>query len=262
MLYNTFIVVVPVYNAEDLIEACLKSVLMQKCSDCGVIIRDDMSTDHTPERIYELIGIDGVNQSLTKCCGKDVMFLRNSMKYYGGGNAYDSVINYVGNQDAIVGVVDGDDRLTDEYALEKVLSRYVKKDAWLVWSQHQAKSLVGTGKTGYSRPLPPDEMIYTHRDYWAVSHFGTCRAWLYHHIDSDSLRDPFHDDLFCRFCADATINYAMMEMCGNRRADFIQDILYFYNDDLPLNDHNKAKDQVQKYTKYIRVEQKRYKQLG
>lgn len=261
MLYNAFVVVVPVWNAGHLVAESIKSVLMQTCSDCGIIIRDDMSTDDTPRIISELIGIDGVSEKITKCCGKDVMFLRNKAKHYGVGNTYDSAVNYVGNKDAIIGILDGDDRLTDEHALEKIQRRYVTKDVWLVWSQHQAKTLVGCPVTGHSRPLPPDTTIYSTRDYWAVTHFRTCKAWLYDQVDRESLRDPFCDELFFRFSGDACLNYAFTEMCGNRRAYFIPEVLYFYNDDLPMNDHNKAMDEVQKYADYIRLQQKRYKQL-
>jgi glycosyltransferase involved in cell wall biosynthesis len=46
-LDNKFIIIVPVYNAKDLIVECLSSIISQDFDDLGVIIRDDISTDGT-----------------------------------------------------------------------------------------------------------------------------------------------------------------------------------------------------------------------
>jgi glycosyltransferase involved in cell wall biosynthesis len=43
-LDNKFIIIVPVYNAKDLIVECLSSIISQDFDDL-VIIRDDISTD-------------------------------------------------------------------------------------------------------------------------------------------------------------------------------------------------------------------------
>jgi glycosyltransferase involved in cell wall biosynthesis len=42
-LNNKFVIVIPLYNAKDLIEECLASILTQDYGDLGVIIRDDIN---------------------------------------------------------------------------------------------------------------------------------------------------------------------------------------------------------------------------
>lgn len=251
-LNNSFIIIIPVYNAELYIEQSLLSVLNQESSDLGIIIRDDLSTDSTPAIISKIIGLDGYNKQKGKFMGKDILYIRNFTKYYGGGNTYDSVINNVCNKLSIVGVVDGDDWLIDEYAVEKIRSVYSEHDVWQVWSQHQPKTLEAIGLKGYSSILPDDSIIYSNRNYWSVSHFRTCLAWLYSEICRDDLIDPFDGSPFCRFAADAANIYPIIELCGNAKSIFLDQILYYYNDVLGSNEIQVSAKNVKKYSEYIR----------
>ena len=58
VLDNKFVIVIPTYNAESLIEKCLMSILSQNFDDLGVIIRDDISTDRTSEVVKNLLGVN------------------------------------------------------------------------------------------------------------------------------------------------------------------------------------------------------------
>lgn len=251
-LYNSFIIVIPVCNAELYIKQSLLSVLNQQFNDLGIIIRDDISTDTTPNIIEKLVGTDGVNKRTSLILGKNILHIRNSTKYFGGGNTYDSVVNHIGNKSAIVGVVDGDDWLIDEFAVEKISSVYSQLDVWQVWSQHQSKCLEATGLTGYSSQLPDDATIYANRNYWSVSHFRTCFAWLYDAINPNDLFDPFEGSHFCRFAGDAANIYPITELCGNSKSFFYDQILYYYNDELSSNEIRISADNVKRYSDYIR----------
>lgn len=251
-LLNSFIVIIPVYNSELYIEKSLFSVLNQHFYDLGIIIRDDVSTDTTPAIIEKLTGLDGVNKRRGKIHGKDILYIKNSIKYFGGGNTYDSVIRYVGNKSAIVGVVDGDDWLIDECAVEKINSVYLEQNVWQVWSQHQSKALEPEGISGYSSKLPDDDVIYSSRNYWSVSHFRTCFAWLYDAINRADLTDPFDGSIFCRFAGDAANIYPITELCGNSKSFFYEQVLYYYNDELSTNEIRISAENVKKYSDYIR----------
>lgn len=259
-LYNRFVIIIPVCNAEELIGEAILSVINQNFPDCGVIIRDDLSTDNTPQIIEKLTAIDGRKRIQTRINGKDILYIRNTKKLYGPGNTYDSVVNFVGNPEAIVGVVDGDDKLLNDFALAKIYDVYLTRKVFLVWSRHQAKSLLGKKPAGFSRPLPPDSTIYATRDYWAVSHFRTCKAWLFNKIDPNDLLDPFSKSSYFIFAADGTVIYPITEMCGNRHAYFLDEVLYQYNDQLPSNEHNKSLNEVKRYTEVVRSK-KRYAPL-
>lgn len=255
-LKNKFVIVVPVYNAKDLIEEALMSILSQNFDDLGVIIRDDISTDGTDKVIRDLLGIEG-DEVQTKFNGKDVIFIRNKTKLYPVGNTYESVINYVENNEAIIGVVDGDDKLTTSLAVKKMFDVYEKTDSFMVWSQH----IKSTGEIGESKPLPTNDEIYGGRNYWSVTHFRTNKAFLFAMLEPTDLKDPFVNDSYFTFAGDAAFLFPFCEMCGNEKTTFLNEVLYLYNNNLPTNEHNKSRNDAIKYGSYIRNSGRRYARI-
>gem|GEM_PF-2112309 len=256
-LKNKFIVIIPLYNAKHLIETCLMSILNQTYSDIGIIIRDDISNDGTESVVKNLFS-NSEDVFKTQFMGKDIIYVRNNIKFYPLGNTYDSVMNYVDNRESIIGVVDGDDSLISTDAICKIMEIYDKyPDKWLVWSQHKNS----TGEIGQSKPLPSDEQIYSNRDYWAVTHFRTSKAGLYYKLKRSHLMDPFVENSFYTYSGDAAFLFPFIEMCGNEHSYYLDEVLYHYNIDLPTNEHNKNLDNALKYGKYIRKKGRRYRKL-
>ena len=257
-LTNKFIIIVPVYNAKNLIESCLMSILSQNFNDLGVIIRDDISTDGTDKVIKNFLGInEEINSSLTKFEGKDVLFIRNDKKLYPVGNTYESVMKHVDNDEAIIGVVDGDDSLTSANAVMEIFNLYETTNKWMIWSQHQKSA----GGIGESKPLPSDEVIYAGRNYWAASHFRTSKAFLFKRLNPIDLMDPFVPDSYYTYAGDAAFLFPFCEMCGNDKSYFLNKVLYLYNNDLPTNEHNKGLDNAIKYGTYIRNNGTKYTKI-
>jgi glycosyltransferase involved in cell wall biosynthesis len=257
-LGNRFVLVVPVCNAEALVEACLASLFGQDHDDLGVVIRDDGSTDRTAEIVAGLLGIDGVRAQATRHAGRDVLFLRNPEKLYACGNVYRAALDLVEREDAIVGTVDGDDRLALPDAASRVERAY-REDArrWLVWSQHRTSS----GKPGCSAPLPPDEVVGATRAYWSVSHFRTARAWLYRHVREADLRDLDDPQSYMKLAGDAALVFPMAEMARSAHSYFLDEPLYHYNDDLPTNELRKDAHGVERYSHAVRSTLRRYEAL-
>ena len=257
-LKNKFIIVIPMYNANKLGIDCIKSIIDQDFEDLGIIIRDDISTDGTDKLIEEFLGINDNNLFIRKIQGKDVLYIKNNVKYYPVGNTYDSVINYVDNNDAIIGVVDGDDALYSSQAVKKISEAYLNNPGkWLIWSQHKNTN----GTLGVSRPLPPDSIIYSNRNYWSVTHFRTNKAFLYKKLNINDLLDPFINNSYYTFAGDAAFLFPFIEMCGNEHSLFIDEPLYLYNNELPLNEHHKSLDNAIKYGNHIRNNGRKYKKL-
>jgi glycosyltransferase involved in cell wall biosynthesis len=255
-LTNKFIIVVPVFNAKDLIEESLMSILSQNFDDLGVIIRDDMSTDGTDVVIRKLLEIEG-DKVKTNFNGKDVIFIRNDSKLYPIGNTYESVINHVDNKEAIIGVVDGDDKLAKSTAVKTMYDLYTTTGKWMIWSQHKKS----TGEIGESKPLPSNEVIYGSRNYWSATHFRTNKAFLFSLLDPNDLKDPYVQDSYFTFAGDAAFLFPFCEMCGNEKAEFFNEVLYLYNNNLPTNEHNKSLSNAIKYGTYIRNNGKRYARI-
>jgi len=256
-LKNKFIIIIPLYNAKDLIESCLMSILTQTYENLGIIIRDDISTDGTDKIVKNLLG-NNDDKFIINFMGKDVIYIRNTSKLYPVGNTYDSVINYVDNDDAVIGVVDGDDMLCKRHAISKISEIYDENpDKWLVWSQHRKSD----GSKGESTPLPSNNIIYNNRNYWSVTHFRTCRVRLYYKLNKEDLMDPFVNNSYYTFSGDAAFLYPFIELCGNEHSYFLNEILYHYNNDLPTNEHHKNLSNAIKYGTYIKQKGKKYSQL-
>jgi hypothetical protein len=57
--------------------------------------------------------------------GKDIIYIRNTTKFY--PITYDSVINYTSDDNSIIAVVDGDDRLSNSKAVNRISYVYMEK---------------------------------------------------------------------------------------------------------------------------------------
>jgi glycosyltransferase involved in cell wall biosynthesis len=255
-LKNKFIVVVPVCNAKDLIVDCLLSIFTQTYEDLGIIIRDDCSNDGTELEIKKLLGIID-NEAQSKFNGKDFIYIRNNKKLYPVGNTYESVINHVDNLNSTIGVVDGDDKFLTRNAISKIEEIYKNEDKWMVWSQHKNSN----GTIGSSKSLPGNDIIYSNRNYWSVTHFRTSKSFLFHNLNKDDLLDPFDKTSYYKFCGDAAFLYPFCEMCGNEKTFFLNEVLYYYNNTLSTNEHNKDFNSAVKYGNYIKSNGKRYSKL-
>jgi len=255
-LKNRVVIIVPLYNVKDLIIDCLNSIINQSYEDIGIIIRDDLSNDGTSEIIKNFLNIDS-DEIKIKFKNKDIIYVKNKLKLYPVGNTYESVIDLVENKNSIIGVVDGDDFLVKNDAIEKIVKIYDDNDVWMVWSQHKKTN----GVMGESKPLPTNNTIYSNRNYWSVTHFRTCLSFLYHKLDKQDLLDPFVPNSYFTFAGDAALLFPFCEMCGQEKSFFLNEILYHYNNTLPSNEHNKNMSNAIRYGSYIRNYQKRYQRI-
>jgi glycosyltransferase involved in cell wall biosynthesis len=252
VLMNKFVIVIPFYNAEETIEQAVLTSLNQNFDDLAIVIRNDISTDRGGYRVRNIFGIKQSGNFYIKSAGRDVIYIENTKKLYGGGNTYDSVIHLVNSRNAIIGVVDGDDFLLTADAVSTIYKAYQDHpDKWMIWSQHMSRVLSKNYSKGFSLPLPPDHIIYRTRRYWGVSHFRTCLAGLFSHIDPADLSDPYDKDSYAKVCGDAAIIYPLTELCGNKHSLFLNQPLYYYNDGLPSNDAEVYKSELQFYKYYF-----------
>ena len=254
-LTNDFIIVIPVWNAEHFIIDALLSVFHQDYTNLGVIIRDDMSTDNTPQIIERVLGIDGKKNTHTKHKGKDVIYVQNDKKLYGGGNTFESVRSYVENPEAIIGVVDGDDRLLTQDAVSRVKKHYDEMDIWMLWTQHKSTS----GRDGKSCPIP-ENYLDLNREYWSVDHFRTSKAWLFNKINRYDMIFPLTNEYY-PVCGDAAFLFPTIEMVGIERSYFLDEELYLYRDNITTNDMYVDLLGSRKYAKFIRHNGTRYYKL-
>ena len=74
--------------------------------------------------------------------------------------------------------------------------------------------------------------------------------------------DPFDNSGYYKFCGDAAFLFPFIEMSGNEKSFFLNEVFYHYTDNSPLNEHNKNVQSAITYGNFIRQKGNRYKKLN
>lgn len=241
---NKFIIIVPVYNAEEYIEKCLFSILDQSYNYYELIVIDDGSTDQTPYIINSLYG-----------------HYRFSIHTNPSNNG-SPLANFVQgvhlrsrNPEDILITVDGDDWLSSDNVLSYLNKVYQDPNIYLTYGQYQPASDL---YKNFCKPLP-DTQKYRKQYKWTTSHLRTFKRKIFDHIEDSDLRDT--DGKYYKTAGDLALMYPAIELCGSKRIKFISKVLYVYNDLNPLNEM-KIKTKKQLQTQSAIIKKTVYKQLS
>ncbi len=229
---NNFKIIIPIYNAEKEIAACLKSVLSQDYEKYSVIAIDDNSSDRTWDILNSFD-----NPRLTK--------IKNAQRVGALANIVHGIsVSGTSSEDVII-TVDGDDELYSNHVLQ-ILDSHYQSGAWLTYGQFIPKS----NSYGPYCSRIPNIATYRHSDKWLASHLRTFKRGLWNRISDSDLRDK--SGSYYKTAWDAAFMFPMLEMAGDERAHFVPDILYIYNDTSPINDMKVNKQSQIDNASYIR----------
>lgn len=213
------IIVTTAYNCQNYIEKCIGSLMGQNFTDFKCYITDDVSTDNTVNVIKNMIKNDN-----------RFILIENKVKMYQPGN-YDQVIrnnSYISDDEIIV-EVDGDDWLPDSKTLSRINEVYSNKDVWIANGSFRYSN----GSKGFSSKQENFNNLRSSR--FTASHIRTWRAFLWRKINQDDLKDENGD--YWKVTGDLSFMFPMLEMAGEDRYRFMDEINYIYNEENPLNDH-------------------------
>ena len=125
---NRFVFIMPAFNASETIFRSIMSVWFQTHTNWKIIIRDDLSTDNTPEII------DQIKNQLQ--IGDDKILLTvNTEKHWEVKNIVESLKQCESND--IICRLDGDDWLCDCDALSIINHHYNTRDCGALWTSHR-----------------------------------------------------------------------------------------------------------------------------
>jgi len=235
------IILTTAYNCENYIEKCLYSLMSQKYKDFTCYITDDMSTDHTVNKIKEIIKDD-----------KRFILIENHIKLYQGGN-YDQIIRWRAiSVDEICVEVDGDDWLPNSNCLSKINEVYQDPNIWMTSGSFKYSD----GRPGFNKPITSTDNI--RKSNFTLSHMRTWKSWLWKKIEEKDLRD--NEGKYYSVAGDLSFMWPMIEMCGLEHFKFIEDALYVYNESNPINDHKVDINKV-RYTHDLISNKTQYKKL-
>ena len=168
-----FFVVTPCRNAAQWIGRCIASVRMQTHPEWEMVVIDDASDDDTFRVAQEAAAGD-----------ERIRIVRNNVRRYALANAV-SAINRYARHDAIIAMLDGDDRLSDSAALAAVTDAY-RRDTRLdaLWTAHAHDD---GARAPLCRAIPPG--VSPLDSDWRSSHLKTFRKRLLWGVDRRIWRD-------------------------------------------------------------------------
>lgn len=226
--YRNFLIIIPSYNNKNWFKKNLDSVFIQDYPSYKVIYIDDCSSDKTSDLVEKYIK--------EKHLEDKIILVKNKQRILALANIYASIYAY-GHNDDIAVVLDGDDWWNHDHVLSLINKVYDKFDIWMTYGQHE---LYPSGKIGIAQKLP-DTIIQTNsfRNYkWVTSQQRTFYVWLFKLIKPEDLL--YKGDFF-PVAGDLATMFPMLEMAGKagktgkERSMFIQDVIYIYNRETPLN---------------------------
>lgn len=207
----------PAFNAEATIARSIMSVWFQTHENWKIIIRDDCSTDRTPDMvnlIKQQLAIPDDKISLTV----------NSEKHWEVKNIVESLKECDSND--IICRLDGDDWLCDCDALSIINNRYQQKNYDAIWTAHRWDYT----HNNISRSLPTTADPYKHQ--WVSSHLKTFRKRIIEDVKDENFRGP-DGDYFKRI-GDQTIYLPVLhQAAGNWHYEPI--VAYHYSIDMSPN---------------------------
>ena len=207
--------VVCVWNAENYIRNCIKSLKNQKDTNFKVHLVDDVSTDNTVDVLKKLI--DGDERfELTV----------NQEKKYKLKNL-DELIDGFDDEDIVI-ELDGDDFLFTDDVVNDIREVYKSGQIWLT----NGSFMYTSGQTGFSAKANPETV---RKDIFRFSHLRTWKTFLWKSIPKEYFKDDYGE--YFKSAADVAYCFALLERAGENNYRFLDKIYYVYNADSPYNDH-------------------------
>ncbi len=235
-----FNIVVPFFNCEKYIKKCLDSILRQTYKRYQVQIIDDCSSDNS----YEIAASICSNYENFK-------IIKNSKRIGALNNIYNSLSIKIEEPSKTIDlIIDGDDYLYGSDVLYFLNEKYIQSNCLITYGSH----LSSKGIQGKKYPKLIRKYNLYRNYFWYASHLRTFRHDLWLSINNNDLLDQ--NGNYFSVAWDLAIMFPMLEMAGNRQ-EFIKDVLYVYNDENPICDHNirrkeqiLAAEQIRKKIKY------------
>lgn len=243
---NHFKIIIPLYNVEKWIKVCLRSVRIQSYKNFECIILDDISTDNTSEIIKKEIAND-----------PRFKLISNTEKAFALKNIYDGINFSNPKSEDIIITLDGDDWLAGKDVLKKLNEIYNQQACWITYGSYA--EYPGNRRGKFSKKIP-DHVIATasfRKHEWCSSHLRTFKFHLWNRIKKADLLDS--EGQFYRMTWDLAFMFPMLEM-ASFKSHYVEDIMYIYNVDNPLNDHKidnsyqrKLETEIRSKTKYKKI---------
>ncbi len=240
-----FAIVMPSYNNENYYEENLYSVCWQKSTyPYHIYYVNDCSTDATGDLVAEYIKKHGLEEKVT--------LINNTVNIGGGANIYNTIHKYIPD-DKIVVILDGDDLFPHNDVLLKLEDYYKDPDIWLTYGV--LRTFPSESVIGAEVPHRVFEEKQIRKEGWGAA-LRTFKAGLYKKIKRE---DFLYKGEFMKVTWDLAFMLPMFEMCspknvqGKKHCLFIDEILYLYRVNTPINDFRIRGELQLEVDRYVRT---------
>ena len=242
---KSIVVIIPSYNNEKYVEKNLNSVYGQEYENYRVIYIDDCSTDKTLERVHDIV--------VRRCQQHRTTIIHNDHNCGALFNLYRAIHSC--DDDAIVVTLDGDDWFAHNSVLARLNAVYADGVTWLTHGRYVSYP---SGKIDNQSALAQWVITYNayREDTWKTTHLRTFYAGLFKQI---ALSDLIYDDRFFSVTWDMAFMFPMLEMAAHH-VQFLDEVVYIYNCENPLNDY-KQKLLYQMHCEKVVRARKKYEPL-
>jgi glycosyltransferase involved in cell wall biosynthesis len=162
------------------------------------------------------------------------VLVENKEKKYSLENITGALYDIKANKEDVVVFLDGDDWFAHGRVLSSLNKIYEENKCWMTYGSYIEYPAMKKGK--FCRQVSDD--IVKNKSYrrapWTTRHLHTCKDGLWEKLDKNYLYEG--DDVEYHYWGahDLVLTYPMLEMCGHK-SHFIEEVLYVYNRQNPLN---------------------------
>lgn len=241
-----FAIVIPSYNNEAYVLENLESICWQRTKKpYRIYYINDCSSDNTLKKV----------QNYTKKNNKENMVtIVNNKERIGSGiaNIYHTIHNYIEDHKVVV-ILDGDDLLPNNNILGILEEHYKDPDTWMTYSK-----LRYIPDSGYTEGEKTEDWVYKNNKVrkhcgW-ITALRSFRAAFFKKIEKEDL---CYRGTFMTVSWDQAFCIPMLEMGapvdgGKNHCVFIDEVMYIYRINTPLNDYHTRKPLQLEVENYIR----------
>lgn len=220
---NRLVFIIPFYNVSAFIKECADSLINQTYKNWIAIFVDDCSSDNSTDNIP---------------ADDRFKIIKNTERVTALPNIHNAIVNSSLNDEDIICLLDGDDKLSSNYACQIVDDFYKRYNPLLSYGQY----VTSNNQMGHCIPYTPQTFTQLRTGgYWA-SHLRTFKYKLYKEIMNQDPNLSCYKDAngnFYKMTYDVCIMLPLMEMAGLNNIYFNNIPIYFYrlhsNNDHAIN---------------------------
>lgn len=201
---------------EDYIGLCFDSLRAQTHRGWEAFVTIDACADDTAERAWAARRGDG-----------RIDIRVNAERRYAMSNLVHAVGRSGAGPHDIIVILDGDDWLASDRALERIVAEYRQRECWMTYGSWVTNDPSRTGASAGLWPAYPEGTTRFRETTWLGTAVRSWKKWLWDLVDDRHFRDE--EGNYIRIAEDQATMLPMLEMSGTGKARHIPDALMIYN---------------------------------